>query len=44
MTDDELETLLTNPAIIRNRLKVFSARKNARVFLAIQQEFSSFNT
>ena len=44
MTDEELETLLTNPAIIRNRLKVFSARKNARVFLAIQQEFSSFNT
>lgn len=43
MTDSELEILLTNPAIIRNRLKVFSARKNARVFLEIQQEFGSFD-
>lgn len=43
MSDAELETLLTNPNIIRNRLKVFSARKNARVFLEIQQEFGSFD-
>ncbi|MEZ5477447.1 MAG: DNA-3-methyladenine glycosylase I [Thiolinea sp.] len=43
MTDDELEALLGNPAIVRNRLKVFSARKNARVFLQLQQEFGSFD-
>ncbi len=44
MSDAELETLLTNPGIIRNRLKVFSARKNARIFLAIQNEFGSFDS
>jgi len=43
MSDSELEELLTNPAIIRNRLKVFSARKNAFVFLEIQKEFGSFD-
>ncbi len=43
MTDEELETVLQNPAIIRHRLKVFSARKNALVFLKIQQEFGSFS-
>jgi len=43
MTDQELENLRDNPAIIRNRLKIFSARKNARVFLAIQKEFGSFD-
>lgn len=44
MTDEELHNLLQNPAIIRNRLKVFGARTNARVFLKIQQEFGLFNT
>lgn len=44
MTDDELEMLLTNSGIIRNRLKIFSARKNALVFLKIVQEFGSFDT
>lgn len=44
MDDAELERLLTNPNIIRNRLKVFSVRKNARAFIAIQQEFGSFDT
>lgn len=43
MSDRELETLLHNPEIIRNRLKVFSARQNARVFLEIQKEFGSFD-
>lgn len=43
MTDHELEALRLNPAIIRNRLKIYSARQNAQVFLKIQQEFSSFN-
>jgi DNA-3-methyladenine glycosylase I len=43
MADDELEALLTNASIIRNRLKVWSARKNARVFLDIQQQYGSFD-
>lgn len=43
MTDDELNALLENPGIIRNRLKVYGARQNASVFLKIQQEFGSFS-
>lgn len=43
MTDNELEALLKNPNIIRNRLKVFSTRTNAQVFLNIQKEFGSFD-
>ncbi len=42
LTDVELEERLQNPAIVRNRLKVFAARKNALVFIRIQQEFGSF--
>ncbi len=44
MSDDELENLRENPDIIRNRLKIFSTRKNAQVFLQIQQEFGSFDS
>lgn len=43
MSDKELELVLQNPAIIRNRLKVYSARQNARVFFQIQKEFGSFD-
>lgn len=43
MSDAELELLLNNSEIIRHRLKIFSTRKNARVFLAIQKEFGSFD-
>lgn len=43
MTDEELEEKLKNPEIIRNRLKVFAVRKNAKVFIEIQKEFGSFN-
>lgn len=43
MTDEKLEALLTNTDIIRNRLKVFGARKNAIAFRAIQKEFGSFD-
>jgi len=43
MTDAELEDVLANGNVIRNRLKVFSARKNAAVFLSIQKEFGSFD-
>lgn len=43
MTDTELEAVLKTGDIIRNRLKVFSTRRNAAVFLAIQKEFGSFD-
>lgn len=43
MSDIELEELMLNPEIIRNRLKIFSARSNAVVFIDIQKEFSSFD-
>jgi len=35
--------LLQNEGIIRNRLKIKSAIQNAKVFLEIQKEFSSFD-
>jgi DNA-3-methyladenine glycosylase I len=35
--------LLKDPRIIRNRLKIDSTVTNARAFLAIQQEFGSFD-
>lgn len=44
MTDAELEALMSNADIIRHRLKIFSVRKNALAFLAIQKEFGSFDT
>jgi DNA-3-methyladenine glycosylase I len=43
MTDEELEALRHYPEIIRNRLKIYGARQNAKVFLEIQQEFGSFD-
>ncbi len=43
MSDEELEKLLINQEIIRNRLKIFSVRKNALIFLDIQKEFGGFN-
>ena len=42
-TAKRIETLTLNPAIIRNRLKIESAVKNAKAFLAIQQEFGTFD-
>ncbi len=35
--------LLEDPSIVRNRLKVESAVTNAKAFLAVQREFSSFS-
>jgi DNA-3-methyladenine glycosylase I len=37
------ERLLTNAGIVRNRLKVKAAITNARAFLAVQDEFGSFD-
>ena len=43
MPDDELEALRADASIIRNRLKIYAARKNAQVFIQIQKEFGSFS-
>lgn len=43
MTDCELESLRSNHNIIRNKLKIYSTRKNAKAFLQIQREFGSFS-
>ena len=42
-TGKRIERMLTNPEIIRNRLKVKAAVSNAKCFLEIQDEFGSFN-
>jgi DNA-3-methyladenine glycosylase I len=42
-SDKKIEKLLSDPGIIRNRLKVNSAVQNAGSFLKIQKEFGSFN-
>jgi DNA-3-methyladenine glycosylase I len=42
-TPARLKKLLANPGIIRNRLKIASAIRNARAFLAVQEEFGSFD-
>jgi len=36
-------TLLADPGIVRNRLKVASAVRNAKAFLKVQREFGSFD-
>ena len=38
-----IATLLNDPGIVRNRLKVESAVTNARAFLEVQKEFGSFD-
>lgn len=40
----KLAALLANPGIVRNRLKVQAAVRNAQAFLAVQKEFGSFDT
>lgn len=39
----ERERLLNDAGIVRNRLKIASATRNARVYLEIQREFGSFS-
>ena len=40
----KIARLLQDPGIVRNRLKVESTVINARAFLAVQEEFGSFDT
>lgn len=42
-TEKEVERLLNDKGIIRNKLKINSAIKNAKVFIEIQKEFGSFS-
>ena len=39
-----IETLALDSAIIRNRMKIEAAVRNARAFLKIQEEFGSFDS
>jgi len=39
----EVRRLLVDPGIVRNRLKVAGAIRNAQAFLAVQEEFGSFD-
>jgi DNA-3-methyladenine glycosylase I len=41
--DAKIEELLSDPGIIRNRLKVTSAIQNARMFQKVQEELGSFD-
>src|ERR1700694_4242926 len=41
-TESRIQKLTLNPAIIRNRLKIHAAVRNAQRFLEIQKEFGSF--
>ena len=43
MSDAALDKLLQNPAIIRNRMKIYSARNNARAALKVIDEFGSLD-
>lgn len=42
-TDKHVAKLLTNPAIVRNRLKIEAAVNNARLFIDLQKELGSFD-
>nr|AMP55537.1 methyladenine glycosylase [uncultured bacterium]AMP55575.1 methyladenine glycosylase [uncultured bacterium]AMP55601.1 methyladenine glycosylase [uncultured bacterium] len=42
MTDEDVERLMLDAGIIRNRLKIKSAITNASAFMRVQEEFGSF--
>ena len=41
--ENKINELMSNPKIIRNRLKIKSTIKNANIFIDIQKEFGSFD-
>ncbi|WP_422461489.1 MULTISPECIES: DNA-3-methyladenine glycosylase I [unclassified Endozoicomonas] len=43
MTDPDIEKLMQDAGIIRNRLKIRSAINNAKAFIRVQEEFGSFS-
>ncbi len=42
-SEDDISRLLSNPEIIRNRLKINAAITNARAFLKVQEQSGSFD-
>ncbi len=42
--EQKIQELLANTGIVRNRRKIEASIQNAQAFLAIQQEFGTFNT
>lgn len=42
-TPSRIEKLMLNPGIVRNRLKIESAVRNAKAFLSVQREFGTFD-
>ncbi|MDP2751353.1 MAG: DNA-3-methyladenine glycosylase I [Rhodocyclaceae bacterium] len=43
-TEADIARLLSDPGIVRNRLKINAALTNARAFLKVQEAFGSFDT
>ncbi len=43
LTYRQLEKILKGPGIVRNRLKVYSVRLNARAYLEVRKEFGTFS-
>ena len=41
--DEKMAALLAEPGIVRNRLKIGAAVRNANAFLRVQKEFGSFD-
>lgn len=41
-TEDDVERLMQNQGIVRNRLKIKAAISNAKAFIKVQKEFGSF--
>ncbi len=41
--ESKIQSLLNNPEIIRNKLKIRSAVKNAQAFIQVREEFGTFN-
>src|ERR1700749_2784037 len=42
-TNEDVERLMQDAGIIRNRLKIIAAIKNAQLFIELQKEFGSFD-
>tara|TARA_B100000686_G_scaffold345654_1_gene430654 strand:- start:1030 stop:1602 length:573 start_codon:yes stop_codon:yes gene_type:complete len=43
LTDATIEKHLKDPGLIRNRLKLYAIRTNAKAFLAVQKEYGTFD-
>jgi DNA-3-methyladenine glycosylase I len=42
-SEKKIQKILTNPEIIRNKLKVYATVTNAKQFLQVQEEFGTFD-